>query len=72
MELVKFDTQLMQDAAISGVAYQHGKRQGVHRGRVLERATGTFDIQAATGRQVGISHRWCCPIHRNDGYAYVG
>src|SRR5579883_2120175 len=28
LELVKFDTQLMQNAAISGVAYQHGELQG--------------------------------------------
>jgi 5-methylcytosine-specific restriction endonuclease McrA len=28
MELVKFDTQLMQDAEVSGVAYQQGELQG--------------------------------------------
>ena len=28
MELVKFDTQLMQDAEIAGIAYQQGTLQG--------------------------------------------
>lgn len=47
-----------------------GKRAGIHMGRVLVRATGSFDIQTAAGRQAGISHRHCLPIHRNDGYSY--
>lgn len=47
-----------------------GKRAGVHAGRVLVRASGSFDIQTATGRQAGIHQRFCRPIHRNDGYAY--
>jgi 5-methylcytosine-specific restriction endonuclease McrA len=48
-----------------------GKRTGVHVGRVLTRATGSFDIRTKTGRMAGISAHFCRPIHRNDGYDYV-
>ena len=47
-----------------------GKYAGIHVGRVLVRATGSFDIRTAHGRVQGISHRHCQPIHRNDGYSY--
>jgi hypothetical protein len=47
------------------------KTQGTHSGRVLARATGSFDIQTAHGRVAGVGYRYCRPIHRNDGYAYV-
>ena len=47
-----------------------GKRRGVHVGRVLCRATGSFDITTPSGRQAGISHRFCTPVHRKDGYDY--
>jgi 5-methylcytosine-specific restriction endonuclease McrA len=47
-----------------------GKRQGVHVGRMLCRATGRFDITTAKGRQAGISYRFCTPMHRQDGYDY--
>ena len=47
-----------------------GKYAGVHVGRVLARATGSFDIRTKQGRQQGINHRHCRPIHRNDGYSY--
>jgi len=47
-----------------------GKYAGIHIGRVLVRATGSFDIRTAHGRVQGISHRHCQPIHRNDGYSY--
>ncbi len=48
-----------------------GKYQGVHRGRVLARATGKFDI-ATSGKKVqGISYRSCHPIHQSDGYSYT-
>ena len=47
-----------------------GKYAGVHVGRVLARATGSFDIRTKQGRQQGITHRHCQPIHRNDGYSY--
>jgi 5-methylcytosine-specific restriction endonuclease McrA len=47
-----------------------GKYVGVHVGRVLARASGSFDIRTKQGRQQGITHRHCRPIHRNDGYSY--
>jgi 5-methylcytosine-specific restriction endonuclease McrA len=47
-----------------------GKYAGVQVGRVLVRATGSFDFRTKQGRQPGISHRHCRPIHRNDGYSY--
>ena len=48
-----------------------GKRAGQHCGRVLVRASGSFDLVTVTGRQAGISHRHCTVIFRKDGYAYV-
>ena len=47
-----------------------GARAGTHVGRVLVRASGSFDLRTKGGRQAGISYRYCRPIHRNDGYSY--
>ncbi len=47
-----------------------GARAGTHVGRVLARASGSFDLRTKAGRQAGISYRYCRPIHRNDGYSY--
>jgi len=47
-----------------------GTKQGIYVGRVLVRASGSFDIQTRTGRMQGISYRFCTPIHRCDGYSY--
>jgi len=47
-----------------------GARAGTHVGRVLARASGSFDLVTKAGRQAGISYRYCRPIHRNDGYSY--
>jgi 5-methylcytosine-specific restriction endonuclease McrA len=47
-----------------------GKKAGMHTGRVLVRATGSFDIRTKQGRVQGISHRTCTPVHRSDGYSY--
>jgi 5-methylcytosine-specific restriction endonuclease McrA len=47
-----------------------GSKQGVYVGRVLVRASGSFDIRTRVGRVQGISHRFCTPIHRCDGYTY--
>lgn len=80
-ELVRFDLQLMENPDISGVEYQPGdivtatvtagKKIGSYVGRVLCRASGSFDITTASGRVTGISHKYCKPIHRKDGYAYA-
>jgi 5-methylcytosine-specific restriction endonuclease McrA len=47
-----------------------GKKAGTHTGRVLVRASGSFDIQTKTGRVQGINARYCHPLHRSDGYSY--
>jgi 5-methylcytosine-specific restriction endonuclease McrA len=47
-----------------------GVRAGTHVGRVMVRASGSFDIRTKVGRKAGINARYCQPIHRNDGYSY--
>ena len=47
-----------------------GTKQGIYVGRVLVRASGSFDIRTKQGRVQGISHRFCTPLHRCDGYRY--
>jgi 5-methylcytosine-specific restriction endonuclease McrA len=47
-----------------------GTKQGIYVGRVLVRASGSFDIRTKQGRVQGISHRFCTPAHRCDGYSY--
>ena len=47
-----------------------GTKQGSYVGRVLVRASGSFDIRTKGGRVQGISHRFCTPVHRSDGYSY--
>jgi 5-methylcytosine-specific restriction endonuclease McrA len=47
-----------------------GSKQGVYLGRVLVRASGSFDIRTKAGRVQGISHRFCLPVHCSDGYSY--
>jgi 5-methylcytosine-specific restriction endonuclease McrA len=48
-----------------------GKKAGRHSGRVLCRATGSFDIQTKNGRVAGVSHKHCAQLQRKDGYAYT-
>lgn len=48
-----------------------GKKVGTYVGRVLCRATGSFDISTKQGRVAGISHKYCTPIHKKDGYSYA-
>ncbi len=47
-----------------------GKKVGQYIGRVLCRASGSFDITTDTGRVAGISHKYCKHIHKKDGYSY--
>jgi 5-methylcytosine-specific restriction endonuclease McrA len=47
-----------------------GKKAGRHKGRVLCRATGSFDISTGQGRVQGISHRYFRVSQRKDGYNY--
>jgi hypothetical protein len=48
-----------------------GKKRGQYVGRVLVRASGSFDITIADGRIQGIHHRFCTPVHQCDGYGYA-
>lgn len=48
-----------------------GKKIGAYVGRVLCRATGSFDIATYTGRVSGISYKFCTHVHRKDGYNYA-
>ena len=47
-----------------------GKKVGTYLGRVAIRASGSFDIQSATGLVQGIHHRFCSLIQRAEGYGY--
>jgi 5-methylcytosine-specific restriction endonuclease McrA len=47
-----------------------GKKIGSYVGRVLCRASSSFDIATTNGRVAGISHKYCKPIHKKDGYSY--
>jgi hypothetical protein len=48
-----------------------GTKQGGYVGRVLVRASGSFDIRTKQDRVQGISHRFCRPVQRSDGYSYT-
>jgi hypothetical protein len=47
-----------------------GKKIGTYIGRVICRATGSFDIATKSVRVSGISHKYCLSIHKKDGYSY--
>ena len=47
-----------------------GKKAGIHSGRVIIRASGSFNIQTATGLVQGVHHRFCTLNQRADGYGY--
>ncbi len=47
-----------------------GQKIGNYIGRVLVRASGSFDISTVTGRVSGISYRYCSHMHKKDGYQY--
>jgi 5-methylcytosine-specific restriction endonuclease McrA len=48
-----------------------GKKQGTYTGRVLVRATGSFDLTTKQGRLVGLNVRFFTHLHRSDGYSYA-
>lgn len=52
-------------------AVTSGKKVGTYVGRVLCRASGSFDIATSSGRVTGISHKFCTQVHRKDGYNYA-
>jgi 5-methylcytosine-specific restriction endonuclease McrA len=47
------------------------KKAGTYVGRIAIRATGSCNIQTATGTIQGIHYRYCRPLHRADGYTYA-
>jgi 5-methylcytosine-specific restriction endonuclease McrA len=47
-----------------------GKKTGSYLGRVAVRASGSFNIQTASGVIQGIGYRYCQIIQRADGYGY--
>ena len=47
-----------------------GKKIGTYVGKVAVRSSGSFNITTTHGVVQGISHRFCTPIHRSDGYRY--
>lgn len=47
-----------------------GKKIGTYTGRVLCRASGSFDISTQAARVAGISYKYCSHIHKKDGYQY--
>lgn len=48
-----------------------GKKQGVHVGRVIVRAKGSFDLQTAHGRVQGIGYKYCQVVQHKEGYYYA-
>ncbi|MEG3981158.1 RNA-guided endonuclease IscB [Microcoleus sp. D3_18a_C4] len=59
-----------QTGDIVGATVTAGKKVGSYVGRVLCRASGSFDITTIKGRVAGISHKYCKHIHKKDGYSY--
>lgn len=47
-----------------------GKKAGSYVGRVLCRASGSFDLVTSDGRVAGVSHKYCKQVHQKDGYSY--
>ncbi|MEG3917827.1 RNA-guided endonuclease IscB [Microcoleus sp. POL10_C6] len=62
--------QGFQTGDIISATVTAGKKIGSYTGRVLCRASGSFDIATTMGRVAGISHKYCKPIHKKDGYSY--
>jgi 5-methylcytosine-specific restriction endonuclease McrA len=48
-----------------------GKKVGTYVGRIATRATGSFNISTKKGLIQGISHKYCKPVHKKDGYGYA-
>ena len=47
-----------------------GKKVGTYVGRVAVRTSGSFNITTTHATVQGISHRFCTPLQRCDGYRY--
>ena len=60
----------VEHALVMAVAHP-GKKVRTNHVRVAIRASGSFNIQTATGLIQGISHRFRAMIQRADGYGYI-
>jgi 5-methylcytosine-specific restriction endonuclease McrA len=60
-----------QTGEIVKAVVTNGKKVGEYIGRIATRATGSFNISTAAGLVQGVSHKYCTPIHRKDGYSYA-
>ncbi len=47
-----------------------GTKTGTYTGRVLVRASGSFDIATKMARVAGISYKYCRVVQRTEGYRY--
>ncbi|GLV54751.1 hypothetical protein KDH_15980 [Dictyobacter sp. S3.2.2.5] len=63
--------QGFQTGDITRAIVTRGKKQGIYVGRVLVRATGSFDITTRRGRIAGLDVRFFSHLHRSDGYNYA-
>ena len=55
---------------VRAVVPERLKCAGTHVGRVVVKAAGTFTIANKHGKVTDVSHRYCQPLQRSDGYAY--
>ena len=86
-ELVRFDTQAMENPEINGVEYQQGellgfeflvravipkgKHKGTHVGRVSVRSKGSFVLKTVRGSKIEASAKYFRRLQHADGYAYT-
>jgi 5-methylcytosine-specific restriction endonuclease McrA len=63
--------QGFQTGDITRATVTTGKKQGSYVGRVLVRATGSFDLTTRRGRIAGLHVRFFRHLHRSDGYSYA-
>jgi 5-methylcytosine-specific restriction endonuclease McrA len=56
---------------VRAVVPSSSTKAGIYVGRIAVRATGSCDIKTATDTIQGVHYRYCQPLHRADGYAYM-
>jgi len=66
------DGEVGQEGPVAGAAIPVGRRQDVHDGRVVERASGFFTVRNASGSVQGVSRSHCRIIRPGDGPARLG
>lgn len=47
-----------------------GKYAGIHVGRVMTRASGSFDIRCTTGELATTSYKWCRVLQHDNGFRF--